>query len=353
VAQALTPPQGPSATRRLFLDRSPGELRGVVTLGGRPERLLIEREGEEGLPRLGERWRGRIRRRLPHMGGAFLDLGSGPDALLKGAANLPEGAAVEVEITAEARAGKGPAAVYRGQGSGPPERLERPPPLIERLRAFAPQAPVAEGGPAREAADLAEAAVLQSSFRIARGALLTIERTRALVAVDVDLGEGSGPRAAVGAANIDAVREAARLLRLKGLGGVVVIDLVGRPGDPAAIKAAARAAFAPDEPGVVYGEISRSGVLEIAKPHREAPLIERLCDADGRLSARTMAQRLARRLLEEGRADPGGRLLARAAPEVIEAARQLEPGLAETLGARFRLEAGPSLGRHEIEVGPL
>jgi Ribonuclease G/E len=342
----------PNPNRRLYLDRSPGELRGVVTLDGRPERLLIEREGEAALPRLGERWRGRIRRRLPHMGGAFLDMGAGPDALLKGAANLPEGASVEVEITAEARAGKGPAAAYRAQGSGPPARLAEATPLIERLKAFAPQAPVAEGQPAREAADLAEAAALEPSVRIARGALLTIERTRALVAVDVDLGEGGSPRAAVGAANIDAVREAARLLRLKGLGGVVVIDLIGRPGDPAAVKAAARAAFAPDEPGVVYGEISRSGVMEIAKPHRETPLIERLCDPDGRPSARTMAQRLVRRLLAEGKADPGGRLLARAAPEVIEAARMLAPGLAETLGVRFSLEPAPSLGRLELEVGP-
>jgi Ribonuclease G/E len=342
-----------ASLRRLYLDRCPGERRGVVTLDGRPERLLIERDGEAVLPRLGERWRGRIRRRLPHMGGAFLDLGAGPDALLKGAANLPEGAAVEVEITAEARSGKGPAAVYRGQAEGTPARLSPGASLEARLRAFAPQSPLAEGDAAREAADLAEEAVLSLSVRIARGALLTIERTRALVAVDVDMGEGSGPRTAVGAANLDAVRETARLLRLKGLGGVIVIDLIGRPGDPAQVKQAARLAFAPDEPGVVYGEISRSGVLEIAKPHRETPLAERLCDPDGRPSARTVAQGLVRRLLAEGRADPGGRLVARCAPDVAEAALILEPALAEILGKRFTIEADTSLTRMDLRVGTL
>jgi Ribonuclease G/E len=339
-----------TSVRRLFLDRSPGELRGVVTLEGRPERLLIERDGEGARPCLGDRWRGRVRRRLPHMGAAFLDLGTGPDALLKGAANLPEGASVEVEITAEARAGKGPVAAYRAQASGTPARLQAGPSLVERLRSFAPQAPLAEGEPAREAADLAEEAILETSFRIARGALLTVERTRALVAVDVDLGEGSGPRAAVDAANLDAIRETARLLRLKGLGGVVVIDLIGRPADPAVVKQAARAAFAPDEPGVVYGEISRSGVLEIAKPHRETPLIERLCDPDGRPSARTVAQRVARRLLAEGRADPGGRLLVRCAPEVAEAFAAVAPAVAERLGGRFRVQAEPGLGRELFQT---
>ena len=341
------------SVRRLYLDRSPGEVRGVVTLDGRPERLLIEREGEPVLPRLGERWRGRIRRRLPHMGGAFLDLGAGPDALLKGAANLAEGAAVEVEITAEARSGKGPAAVYKAQAVGAPGRLEAGAGVEARLRAFAPQAPLAEGDAAREAADMAEEAALAPSVRIARGALLTIERTRALVAVDVDLGEGSGPRTAVGAANLDAVRETARLLRLKGLGGVIVIDLIGRPGDPAQVKQAARVAFEADEPGVIYGEISRSGVLEIGKPHREAPLVERLCDPDGRPSARTVAQCLVRRLLAEGRADPGGRLVARCAPEVAEAAHRLEPALAEIMGRRFEIAADPSLARVDIRVGSL
>ena len=36
--------------RRLFLDEAPGEVRGVVTLDDRPERLLLWRDGDE--PRL-------------------------------------------------------------------------------------------------------------------------------------------------------------------------------------------------------------------------------------------------------------------------------------------------------------
>ena len=51
--------------RRTFLDRSPGEARGVVLLDGRPERLFIERDGEEQGPRLGERHRARVEELSP------------------------------------------------------------------------------------------------------------------------------------------------------------------------------------------------------------------------------------------------------------------------------------------------
>jgi hypothetical protein len=42
---------------------------------------------------------------------------------------------------------------------------------------------------------------------------------------------------------------AARILRLKGLGGIVVFDLVGRGHDGQALVTAARNAFAADNPG--------------------------------------------------------------------------------------------------------
>ena len=40
--------------RAFFLDRCVGETRGVVTLDGRPERLMIARDGEAATTLLGE-----------------------------------------------------------------------------------------------------------------------------------------------------------------------------------------------------------------------------------------------------------------------------------------------------------
>ena len=61
--------------RALFLDEGFGERRGVVTLDGRPERLLIERDGS-GSARLGARFVARVTRIDRASALAFLDLGS-------------------------------------------------------------------------------------------------------------------------------------------------------------------------------------------------------------------------------------------------------------------------------------
>jgi hypothetical protein len=133
--------------RRLYLDRGPGEVRGVVTLDGRPERLLIERPGELAVQRHGARLVARIASLDRSLASVFLDLGGGPQAMAPLSAGLVEGASVEIEIAAEARRGKGPLARLVGPAEGPPRLIAPAPGLAARLAAFAPGTAV-EAGPA-------------------------------------------------------------------------------------------------------------------------------------------------------------------------------------------------------------
>ena len=335
--------------RQFFLDRCPGEARGVVLQDGRPERLWIERQGAQPWPRLGERHRARVEELSPGLRLARLVLAGGQEAALPLAKTdpPPRGSAVEVEIAAEPRGGKAAVARLIGPASGPSERLQQAPSLEARLEAAAQGAEVQGGEAAREAADLAEEAGLARTHALDGGLVVHIEPTRALVAVDVDWSGAPRPSAAaVMRANLEAVAGAARLLRLKALGGTIAIDLVGFPRDREALQAAAREAFAADGPGVSVLPVNRLGLLCLAKPHRERPLAEMLCDADGRLSARTVAQRLVRALERQGRADPGARLLALCAPEV---ASELEP-LAKALGPRFGVEAQLGWERSKTDI---
>ena len=323
-------------SRRLFLDRSPGETRGLVLLDGRPERLWIEREGDSPGPRLGERHRARVEEISPGLGLARLQLGEGLEAALplSKAVQPHRGAIVEVEISAEPRGGKAAVARLIGPASGTPQKLVAAPSLEARLAAAAPGAGIVGGAEACEAADEAEEAALAVVHPLAAGITLHIEPTRALTAVDIDWSGPARPSAAaLLRANLGALGEAARLLRLKAIGGAVAIDLIGFPRDQGVVQAAAREAFAPDDPGVVVLPVNRLGLLQLAKPHRERPLAEVLCADDGRLSARSVAQRLARALQRQGRADPGARLTAECAPAVAKA---LQP-LVQTLGPRFQV----------------
>jgi hypothetical protein len=321
-------------SRRAWLDVCPGERRGVVTLDGRPERLLIEREDDSPGQRLGARVAVRIRAVEPASRLAFLDMGEGPAATTPLAAGLTVGAAVEVEVVAEARRGKGAVVRVLGPATGGAPRLLAPGPTLEaRLAAWAPE-PAVTGERAREAAEAAEEAALATVHALRGGGDLAIEATRALVAVDVDLGTASGDAAqAARRVNGLALEEAARLLRLKALGGLVVIDLVGGGQGGHALLTAAKAAFEPDQPGVAFGPLSRFGLLQLARPWRETPAAERLLDAGGRRSARTRASDALRALERAGRHDPGGRFEAVLAPD----AAALAAPWAARLGPRFSL----------------
>lgn len=340
------------SVRRLYLDRGPGEARGVVTLDGQPERLWIERDREAARPRLGERHRARVEELSPGLGLARLALAGGLEAALplSKSAQPHRGAMVEIEITAEPRGGKAAIAGLLGSAAGSVERLQASPGLEARLLAAAQGAGIQGGEEAREAADEAEDAALAAMHALAAGLTLHVEPTRALTAVDIDWSGPTRPSAAAAMrANQAALMEAGRLLRLKAIGGAVVIDLVGFPRDRDQIAAAARAAFAPDEPGVAVLPVNRFGLLHLVKPHRERPLAEALCGDDGRLSARSVAQRLARGLERQGRADPGARLLARCAPAV---AAELRP-LLQVLGPRFQAQEAPGWDRLKTDISSL
>ena len=338
-------------SRRLFLDAGPGETRGVVTLNGRPERLLIARPDDDPKLELGARLVARIARVDRTLASAFLDLGAGAEALLPLSGPISEGAAVEVEIAAEARAGKTAVARLIAPAEGPPRLVTPAPGLAARLQAFAPGEAIDAGARARAAADAAQDAALAIEHLLPGGGSIAVEATRALTAIDVDLGGRAGdPRRAARAANLIAIAEAARVLRLKGLGGLVVIDLIGRGHDGPTLAAAAKAAFAPDDPGVSIGPVSRFGLFELAIPHRWRPAADILCDADGGLSAESRGLALLRALARAADADPGARLIARGPPDVVFAAERHMRGLLDRIGARASLVADAALGPDQFEI---
>jgi Ribonuclease G/E len=343
--------------RRGYLDVATGETRGVVTLDGRPERLIIVRDDDLACQALGAEMVGRVRKLERQLAIAFVDLGEGPDGVLNLRPEMPrlaEGQAVRVEIRSEARAGKGAQLRFVEEAEGAPRPAAAVPSVEAELAAAAPRYAPVTGPKAREMADAAEAEALESVFPLPGGGTIAVEPTRALVAVDVDLGERAGADAkrATRAANLAAFATAARVLRLKGEGGLVVIDLAGRGHDGPALITAARAAFAPDNPGVAFGPISRFGTLELTVPRRRRSVAERLLDAAGRPTARTLALRLVRALEGQALADPGARLVARAAPAVAEGAAPYLKVLTDRFGARLELSADPALAPEAFEVRP-
>ena len=118
------------------------------------------------------------------------------------------------------------------------------------------------------------AALARPRVPLPGGGNLMIEPTEALTAIDVNGGE----RGDAMAVNLEAAAEVARQLRLRNIGGIVVVDFVG------AGKAAERerlvqflsGAVADDPAGThVYG-MSKLGLVEITRTRRGPPLAELL-----------------------------------------------------------------------------
>jgi len=123
---------------------------------------------------------------------------------------------------------------------------------------------------------------------LAHGGRLIIERTAALTAIDVD---GGGRRALD--ADLDAAREVARQLRLRRIGGTVVVDFIDLPArrDRERLLDALRAALAADPAPVQLHPMSGPGLVALSRRREGADLAGQLartcpqCAGTGTLSS--------------------------------------------------------------------
>jgi ribonuclease G len=107
------------------------------------------------------------------------------------------------------------------------------------------------------------------------GAHMMIEPTRALVAVDVNTGPDTTPAAAL-KANIAAARDLPRQLRLRGLGGQVVVDFAPMPKrDRHIVDQVLKAAFKTDGEANLAGWTTL-GLYELTRKRDRLPLAELL-----------------------------------------------------------------------------
>jgi len=341
-----------SGAVEVFLDETPGETRGAIQRNGRYTNLLIHRDGDVAQTRFGARSIGRVTEVNPGLRGAFVDLGAGSPAFLPFNRNdrLTHGQRLEVTVTAEPRMGKGAVVRRLGPGEGPPRLIESAPTIAEQLRLLAPGEESVTGVAAVDAViEAEEEALARSCVFPAHGLDLSVERTRALVAIDIDHAPiaGRDPKQARAAANREGLNQAARLLGLRNWGGLVVIDLVGDGSDADAQGRAVRAVFS-HEAQAVFGPVSRFGLMQLALPWRRTPIEEVLHDSNGRPSVQTRALALTRALRRRLLSDTlSPRLTVRCAPEEAP----FVAGLAARLGPRALVKADPAVaaGRGYIE----
>ncbi len=113
-------------------------------------------------------------------------------------------------------------------------------------------------------------AIQQRRVPLPSGGSLVIEQTEALVSIDVNSGRtrgAPGQENTALATNLEAAREVARQLRLRDLGGIVVIDFIdmNQPRHNAEVEKALREAMRPDKARFQINKISSFGLCTLTR----------------------------------------------------------------------------------------
>ena len=358
--------------RDLLISPGPGEWQAALVEDGAAVELYVERGDVRAA---GSIQLGRVLSRTRALASAFVEIGEtrpGIAPLREAAAAgiaLDEGTRVVVQVRREAQSDKGArlsvrlaghdgaAIAARAAAFDPPAQLHPPPGLAAALAARVQPPPdrvlvddraelaalrgafaAAETAFAEAAAwpidlEAAFAEALMPSLGLGDDGSLHIDEMRAATLIDVDTGTPSGGSAAAAAlaANLMAVRAIARQMRLRNLGGGIVVDFVG-PGDGRdgrdareCVRQALAAAIAADPARPQVLGWTRLGHLELVRPRHgrslAAAMLEPARSGERRRHAVALAHEALRAVWRAARAQPAANWRLAVAPSVEAALR--------------------------------
>ena len=119
--------------------------------------------------------------------------------------------------------------------------------------------------------------IYQSQVSLPSGGSIVIDPTEALVAIDVNSGstsKGKNFEASIFQANMEAAAELARQLRLRDLGGLIVVDFIDMRNRKhiIAVEREVKTAMKKDKAKVDFSRISKFGLMEISRQKLGAPI---------------------------------------------------------------------------------
>jgi ribonuclease G len=209
-------------------------------------------------------------------------------------------------------------------------------------------------------------AALKSKVWLKSGGYIVINPTEALVAIDVNTGRFVGQRNledTVLQTNLEAVQEIVRQIRLRDLGGIIVIDLIDMVEQVhrEVVFASLEAEIKKDRAKTKLLNISEFGLVEITRKRSRANL-ERLltqpcpyCAGRGRIkSLATICLNLRQELLRLRGRMGHGELLLRVHPEIARALQQEERAILDelerSLEVKVLLQSDPELHHERFDV---
>ena len=198
------------------------------------------------------------------------------------------------------------------------------------------------------------------------GGYLIFDQTEALTTIDVNTGGFVGARTfddTVFKTNLEATIAIARQLRLRNLGGIILIDFIDMESDEhrAAVLAELNKALARDHTKVSVGGFTSLGLVEMTRKRTRESLAHILCEpcptCSGRgeiKTSRTVAYEVLRELVREARQFNAKEYRVLAAPSVIDLFLDEESQalamLSDFIGKPISLQAETSYNPEQFDI---
>jgi ribonuclease G len=198
------------------------------------------------------------------------------------------------------------------------------------------------------------------------GGYLIVDQTEALTTVDVNTGGYVGARNfddTIFKTNLEAAQAIARQLRLRNLGGIIIVDFIDmqREDHRDAVLAEFRKQLARDRVKTMAGGFSQLGLVEMTRKRTRESLAHLLCEpcaaCQGKgtsRTARTVAYDILREILREARQFNPREYRVVAAPQVIELFLDEESqhlaGLSDFIGKPISLQSESSMGQEQYDI---
>ncbi|OIQ73351.1 ribonuclease G [mine drainage metagenome] len=198
------------------------------------------------------------------------------------------------------------------------------------------------------------------------GGYLIVDQTEALTTVDVNTGGFVGARNfddTIFKTNLEAAQAIARQLRLRNLGGIVVVDFIDmeRQEHRQAVLDEMRKQLARDRVKTMCGGFSQLGLVEMTRKRTRESLAHMLCEpcplCQGKgivKTARSVAYDIFREILREARQFNPKEFRVVASPRVIELFLDEESqhlaGLSEFIGKPVSLQSESAMGQEQYDI---
>lgn len=323
---------------RAVLEHTIGETRAAVYEGRRLVELHVERESQKSVPQSGDIYLCRITNLELSLNGAFVDLGGSQSGFLGFSNNqamprVTEGELLEVLVTRPPLSGKQATLRFSKPAEsgkpGPVTKIDLKTRLSERFK----------GITFDEASVSVMDEVTDRQIALKGGGSVTFDQTQALLAIDVDKGQGK-TALDVGFAAAELI---AKQIRLRGLGGLVVIDFpnLRQTRQRNQLFKAVERAFEGDPAIVKVAPLSRFGCVELTRSLDYPSLDSILNNRFGDPTAETSSLRALRQLIKEASDNRGAQFTLTVSTEInnwLQSEKiDWQKTLSDQIGARYKI----------------